>query len=138
MKFLLKKGDISLDDTLHINDDVKTNNYMLKFLYIVTGFALASNGFNVYINVSKPLVLLFILLFIYDIIILIGVYKRSDSIEIDYTDIKRVSLKNYWKIKNTVVLKLQDGKNRIIGGFKNIEDAKKFIQFIESKIISTS
>ncbi len=138
MEVLLKHGTIISDDKLHINDDVKTNNYILKFLYIVTGFALASNGFNVYINVSKPLVLLFILLFIYDIIILIGVYKRSDAIEIDYTDIKKVSLKNYWKIKNTVVLKLQNGKNRIIGGFKNIEDAKKFIQFIESKIISKS
>jgi len=138
MKFLLKHGSIISNDKLHINDDVKTTNYMLKFLYIVTGFSFAASGFNTYFNVSKPLILFFILLFIYDIIILIGIYKRSDSIEIDYIDIKRVSLKNYWKIKNTVVLKLQNGKNRIIGGFKNIEDTKTFIQFIESKIISKS
>lgn len=134
MEFTLKHGTIISNDKLRINDDVKTTNYMLKFLYIVTGLSLAASGFNTYFNVSKPLILFFILLFIYDVIILIGVYKRSDSIEIDYTDIKRVSLKNYWKIKNTVVLKLQNGKNRIIGGFKNIEDAKRFIQFIESRI----
>jgi len=65
MKFLLKKGNISLDDTLHINDDVKTNNYMLKFLYILTGFSLAANGYNAYKNVSSILGILFIAVSIY-------------------------------------------------------------------------
>jgi len=64
MEILLKHGSIIGNDKLHINDDIKTNNYMLKFLYIVTGLSFAVSGFNAYINVSKPLILFFIELYV--------------------------------------------------------------------------
>lgn len=134
MEILLKHGTIISDDKLHINDDVKTNNYMLKFLYIATGFSLAASGFNVYINVSKPLLILFILLLIYDIIILIAVYKRSTAIEINFDEIKKVSLKDLWFNNQVIRLELINGKRRIIGNFKNFKDAETFYKYLLDKV----
>jgi hypothetical protein len=139
MDIKLINGRIAVDDKLYLKDgDIKTNLYLIKFLLIVNGLSFMLNGYRAITEVNRPLEIFFIILFIFDIIVLILIFKRSSDTEIEFNDIKKVNLKKFWKGKNSVVLKLQNGKNRLIGGFKNIEDAKYLVQFINSKINSKS
>jgi len=136
MEIELYKGKVTSNDNLHINDETVPTLYLLQFFIIILGLSAIVNGYKA-AKIDEPLLMCFLLVvFFIDLAAGYYTFNRSTESNINFDDIKKVRLKNIFNIKNIVVLKLKNGKNRFIGNFKNREDAKKFIQFIESKIIS--
>jgi len=136
---ILKNGRIAVDDKLHLKDgDIKTNLYLIKFLLIVNGLSLMLNGYRAITNVTRPLEIFFIILFIFDIIVLILIFKRSTDAEIEFNDIKKVSHRKMWTKNRVLKISLKNGKNRFISGFKNDNDILILYQEIKDKINSKS
>jgi len=135
MEFVLKVGKITIDDKLYLNDgDIKSNLYLLKFLGILNGISLMINGYKSVSHDSKYIVMLFIALFIFDIIFIITVYKRSTATEIEFNTIKKIIPKKMWWQKYVLKITLKNGKHRFISQFENPDDAEDFYQFINDKI----
>lgn len=134
MEIELYKGKVTSNDNLHIDDEAVPALYLLKFFIIIVGLSAIVNGYKA-ARIDEPLLMYFLLvIFFIDLAAGYYIFNRSTESNINFDDIKKVRLKNIFNIKNIVVLKLKNGKNRFIGNFKNREDAQNLMQLIESKI----
>jgi len=132
----LKKGKIKIDNSLTILDNIKTNNYLVKIMLIITTLSLLFNGYYLYINFSKYLLLVSLTIFVWLLITLYLLFVRSYDIKVYFDEIKKISLKKVWLKKSVIQLDLTNGKRRLISNFKNVEDSERLFYFVEDKINS--
>ena len=135
MEIELKHGKVfDKENNLCIEDgDLSNYLFLSKLMIILTGFSMIINGYNAF-KIKDTLTYIFVVIFILNLIAAFYVFNRSAANNIDLKDIKCVSVKNYFNMKNVVVLKLKNGKNRIIRNFINLEDSKNLVEYIDSKI----
>lgn len=134
MEFELIHGKVVGKNNLYIGDESIPQLFLIKFLIIIVGLSTIINAYNAARSNEPLLLLLLLVIFFIDVVASFYIFNRSTTNNVDFKDIKSVNIKNYFNIKNIVVLKLKNGKNRYIGNFKNSEDSKNLVQYIYSKI----
>ena len=86
----LKKGVVKIDNSLTILDDIRKNNRLIKIILSIAVLSILLNGYSLYLNFSKIIAAITIVILIWGLIAAYLLYINSNDVRVYFDEIKKV------------------------------------------------